>query len=172
MRLVVVDDAHLLKMNRVGGREVLDYLKFLNTELGELHGTLVLVGAHLDGGPIVTDPQIEARLHLLHLHPFGIEAREEQVAWQRFLRDAETVLLPYLPATPAGALSQEFAAYIWKRTQGYLGDTATLLTDATLHAVDHGTALTRADLARVRLSERAEAAEKDWEARTRRKAAS
>ena len=130
VRLVVVDDAHLLKMNRVGGREVLDYLKFLNTELGELHGTLVLVGAHLDGGPIVTDPQIEARLHLLHLHPFGIEAREEQVAWKRFLRDA----------------------------------------DATLHAVDRGTALTRADLARVRLSERAEAAEKDWEARTRRKA--
>jgi len=94
------------------------------------------------------------------------------VAWQRFLRDAETILLPYLPATPAGALSQEFAAYIWKRTQGYLGDTATLLTDATLHAVAHGTALTRADLAAVRLSERAEAAEKDWEARTRRKAAS
>lgn len=172
VRLVVVDDAHLLKMNRVGGREVLDYLKFLNTELGELHGTLVLVGAHLDGGPIVTDPQIEARLHLLHLRPFGIEAREEQVAWQRFLRDAETILLPYLPATPAGALSQEFAAYIWKRTQGYLGDTATLLTDATLHAVARGTALTRADLAAVRLSERAEAAEKDWEARTRRKAAS
>lgn len=172
VRLVVVDDAHLLKMNRVGGREVLDYLKFLNTELGELHGTLVLVGAHLDGGPIVTDPQIEARLHLLHLRPFGIEAREEQVAWQRFLRDAETILLPYLPATPAGALSQEFAAYIWKRTQGYLGDTATLLTDATLRAVAHGTALTRADLAAVRLSERAEAAEKDWEARTRRKAAS
>jgi len=171
VRLVVVDDAHLLKMNRAGGREVLDYLKFLNTELGELHGTLVLVGAHLDGGPIVTDPQIEARLHLLHLHPFGIETREEQVAWQRFLRDAETILLPYLPGTSAGTLSQEFAAYIWKRTQGYLGDTATLLTDATLHAVAHGTALTRADLARVRLSERAEAAEKDWEARSRRKAA-
>jgi len=172
VRLVIVDDAHLLKMNRIGGREVLDYLKFLNTELGELHGTLVLVGAHLDGGPIVTDPQIEARLHLLHLYPFGIEAREEQVAWQRFLRDAETILAPFLPTTAPGTLSQGQAAYLWKRTQGYLGDTATLLTDATLAALTRGTPLTRADLAAVTLSERAQAAEKDWEARTRRKAAS
>lgn len=43
LRLLVVDDVHLLKTSQRDGQDVLDHLKHLNTELGEQGGDL---GAH------------------------------------------------------------------------------------------------------------------------------
>jgi hypothetical protein len=48
VQVVILDDAHMLRSTSAQGRAVLDYIKFLNTELGEINnGTVILVGAHL-----------------------------------------------------------------------------------------------------------------------------
>lgn len=171
-RLLIIDDAHMLKASSVAGREVLDYLKFLNTELGELGGTLVLVGAHLTSGPILTDLQIEGRLRKLTFTPYSIDTRTGQGEWQAFLKGAEALLLRYLPNAASGAIANVHAAYVWKRTQGYIGDTARLLTEATFLTLKDGSkAITRCHLDAVALSARAEQGETEWHRRTQPKAA-
>jgi hypothetical protein len=81
--------------------------------------------------------------------------------WQRFLKDAEAVLLPYFDCAPAGVFSPTaLAGHIWRRTQGYVGDTALLLSQALLAAFDDGSdTITTAHLDDVPLSARAAAGE-------------
>jgi len=167
VRLLIIDDVHMLRTTSIIGRETLDYLKFLNSELGEAGGTMVLVGADLKNGALHADPQIEGRLQRFALAPYEITTPGGQHAWQSFLKDAERILLPYLPGATPGLLAQEHAAYIWQRTQGYVGDTATLLTEALLTALDSRSTLTREHLAAVTLSERAHHAEADIAAHAR-----
>lgn len=161
VRLLIIDDVHMLRTTSIIGRETLDYLKFLNSELGEAGGTMVLVGADLKNGALHADPQIEGRLLRFALAPYEIITPGGQHAWQRFLKDAEGILLPYLAGARAGLWAREHAAYIWQRTQGYVGDTATLLTEALLTALDSQSPLTREHLTAVTLSERAHHAEAD-----------
>jgi nitroreductase len=67
------------------------------------------------------------------------------------------VLLPYFDCAPAGVFSRQHAGYIWRRTQGYVGDTALLLTEALLAAFDDGSdTITTAHLDAVPLSARAD----------------
>ncbi len=167
VRLLIIDDVHMLRTTSIIGRETLDYLKFLNSELGEAGGTMVLVGADLKNGALHADPQIEGRLQRFALAPYEITTPGGQHAWQSFLKDAERILLPYLPGATPGLLAQEHAAYIWQRTQGYVGDTATLLTEALLTALEEHSTLTREHLAAVTLSERAHHAEADIAAHAR-----
>ncbi len=167
VRLLIIDDVHMLRTTSIIGRETLDYLKFLNSELGEAGGTMVLVGADLINGALHADPQIEGRLQRFALAPYEITTPGGQHAWQSFLKDAERILLPYLPGATPGLLAQEHAAYIWQRTQGYVGDTATLLTEALLTALEEHSTLTREHLAAVTLSERAYQAEADIAAHAR-----
>ena len=162
VRLLIIDDIHMLDTRHADQRDVLDYLKFLNTELGELGGTLLVVGANLDRSPIHLDPQIAGRLDRHHLHPYEISTSKGRREWQTFLKAAEELLLPYLPNCRQDTFSREHAGYIWRRTQGFVGDTATLLSGALLNAVDAGAdSITRADLDSVSLSARAHAAEAD-----------
>ena len=75
-------------------------------------------------------------------------------------RYAEGVLLPYFDCAPAGVFSRQHAGHIWRRTQGYVGDTALLLTQALLAAFDDGSdTITTAHLDDVALSARAAAGE-------------
>ncbi len=139
---------------------MLDFLKYLNTELGELGGTMILVGADLHESPLYLDPQINSRLERLTLGAYPLATDEDRRTWQRFLKDAETVLLPYFDCAPAGIFSCQLAGHIWRRTQGYVGDTALLLTQALLDAFDDGSdTITTAHLDGVALSARAEAGE-------------
>lgn len=78
VRVLVVDDVHLLDTRFKDGREVLDHLKHVNTELGERGATMVLVGAKLHDSPILSDPQIAGRLRVLELTPFGVDTLEEK----------------------------------------------------------------------------------------------
>lgn len=159
VRIVIVDDVHLLDMRDRHARDVLDHLKHLNTELGERGATLVLIGADLDGGPLLADPQVAGRLRLLQLHPYLTGSTTEKAQWQQLLRRAENDLLPYLPHTPPGTLAR-YAGLIWRRTQGYLGDSASLLAHATLAATTRGSYAITADLlAEPALSARAHAGE-------------
>lgn len=162
VRLLIVDDVHMLNTGSVEGRNVLDYLKFLNTELGELGGTLVLVGANLEGGPLYTDPQIAGRLDKIALAPFEITTPAGRRDWQQLLVDLEQLLLPYFDTIPPGTFSHAYAGPVWRRTQGYVGDTLTLLVESLLGAFDDAEDdLTRHRLDTVALSARAAAAEAD-----------
>lgn len=156
VRLVIVDDAHMLRATNALGRQVLDYVKFLNTELGEQHGTVVLVGAHLETTTILDDPQIRGRLTLVTLAPYGIETTEQRRTWQRFLKAAEKRALPYLPGCDPGLFSRVLPEPTWQCTQGYVGDTTTLIARAVMDAVHDGrTDITPGHLDTVPLSERA-----------------
>ena len=160
VRLLLIDDCHFLDVSTKASREMLDFLKYLNTELGELGGTMILIGADLQESPLYLDPQINSRLDRVTLGPYGYGTDHERQVWQRFLRDAEGVLLPYFDCAPAGVLSQQLAGHIWRRSQGYVGDTALLLTEALLAAFDDGSdTITTAHLDAVTLSARAAAAE-------------
>lgn len=155
VRLIIVDDAHMLRATNALGRQVLDYVKFLNTELGEQHGTVVLVGAHLESTTILDDPQIRGRLTLVTLAPYAIETTDQRRTWQRFLKAAEAPALRYLPGADPGLFSRVLPEPTWQRTQGYVGDTTTLIARAVLAAVDDGrNEITRAHLDTISLSER------------------
>ncbi|MFZ3393948.1 TniB family NTP-binding protein [Rhodococcus sp. 7Tela_A2] len=160
VKVLVVDDAHLLKTNWKGGRDVLDHVKHINTELGEQGASIVLIGANLAGGDIVIDPQIAGRLRLITLPMYGADTSADQERWQRLLLDVEDKLLPHLPAGKPGMLESELAGPLWKRTQGYIGDLARLVIEASIHANADGThAIKPRHLAAVQLSARAHAAE-------------
>lgn len=156
VRLIVVDDAHMLHTSSITGRETLDALKQINTELGELGGTLVLVGANLTDGPALSDPQIRGRLYEHHLTPYTVSCPDRMAQWQRLLGDAEEQLRPYLPDLPTNSLPTLLAGPIYKRTQGFIGDVRNLLAGATFNALCNGRPhLEPADFAGVRLSQRA-----------------
>lgn len=155
VRLLVLDDAHMLHTRNHAGRDTLDYLKFLNTELGELNGTMVLVGADLTGSDLLTDQQIEARLHTFTLSPFRAHAVPERRHWQQFLKATESHLLRYLPDARDGLFARTHAGYLWQRTHGYVGETCRLLTHATLSALTASeTTVDRRHLDAVRLVDR------------------
>ncbi|KWW32705.1 hypothetical protein AU359_02162 [Micrococcus luteus] len=163
VKLLILDDAHMLRAKQARARDVLDYVKFLNTMMGERDGTLVLVGANMEGGPVYQDPQVAARLRAFALQPYTVQQdTTERVAWQQLLAGAEKKFMPYLDSATEGTLTRELAGQIWARTQGHLGDTHQLITTALLDAFDQGdTTLVSEHLQGVRLSARAEAAEAD-----------
>ena len=160
VRLLLIDDCHFLDVSNKASRDMLDFLKYLNSELGELGGTMILIGADLQESPLYLDPQINARLDRITLGPYGYGTDDERHLWQRFLKDAEAVLFPYFDCAPPGVFSLQLAGHIWRRTQGYVGDTALLLTEALLAGFDDGSdTITTAHLDAVGLSARAAAAE-------------
>jgi hypothetical protein len=157
-RVCIVDDAHLLYTDWKGGRDVLDHIKHINTELGEIGATLILVGANLEGGAVVTDPQIAGRLRLQNFPQYGIDDSIDQRAkWQGIARQLENQVLAHLPAGKPGMLFKDLAGELWFRTQGYLGDLTQLVGEATVAASLDGThRILLRHLDAVVLSDRAE----------------
>ncbi|MGV0813490.1 hypothetical protein ABQF34_16125 [Mycolicibacterium boenickei] len=157
--VMIVDDGGLLKTNWKGGRDVLDHVKRINTQLGEIGATLIWVGANLDDGDLVSDPQIAGRLKLKRLSPYAVDDDEEKAAWQRVVRTLEGLVLPYLPAGKPRMLYCDLAGELWYRTQGYLGDLSDLVSQATIAATLDGThKILRKHLDSAELSDRAEKA--------------
>lgn len=160
-RLVIIDDAHMLRTTSVTGRATLNAVKHLNTELGELGGVLVLVGANLTGGDVLEDDQIRGRLAQHAFDAYEIDTIDGRRNWQRFLKACEATLLPYLPGNQQGDFSQKHSSYLWIRTQGFVSDAARLLIDATAQALPAGRALDRETLGSVVLSKRAQDGERE-----------
>jgi len=168
VRVVVVDDVHFLRTRDVWGRQALDHVKKLNTELGEHHMSMVLVGANLDGGELFADPQISGRLRVVRLQAFTVDTKAGQLAWQRLLKQFETVVLPLFPGTKEGAIYGQ-AGLVWRRTQGYLRDAHALVTGVCKLAARNGTWSITPELLRlVPLSERAALEEAALERQYRR----
>ncbi|WP_233164964.1 ATP-binding protein [Mycobacterium sp. AT1] len=156
-RILIVDDAHLLKTNWKGGRDVLDHIKHINTELGEIGITLILIGANLAGSDLVTDPQIAGRLKMQTFPRYELNDIGDMRAWQGIVRQLENQVLPHLPAGKPGMLFTKLPSDLWFRTQGYLGDLTELIAGATLAATsDNAHEILLKHLDGVELSERAE----------------
>jgi len=156
VRLVIVDDTNLLNLRHKDARDVLDHLKHVNTVLGQRGASMVLVGADLEHSPIYSDPQIAGRLRTVNLHPQTIDTPQDAASWQNVLEGIETTVLPYLPAARPGLLAGQHAPRIWRRTQGYLGDVARLVTEAAhLAAIEDAWTIRVAHLEQVQLSRRA-----------------
>lgn len=154
----------MLRTASVTGRATLNAVKHLNTELGEVGGVLVLVGANLSDGEALADPQIRTRLAEHNLRPYAADTTDERREWQHFLKACEKVLLPYLSHDAAGLFASRHAAYLWLRTQGYVGDTVRLLVDAACAAIADNTSLTREHLDGVGVSQRAQ---DEWDQKNR-----
>lgn len=167
VRLVILDDAHMLRATSVTGRATLNAVKHLNTELGEVGGVLMLVGAELTGGDVLSDPQIRGRLSEHTLAPYEVDTATGRAQWQRFLKNCEDLLLPYLPDETVGLFSSRLAGYLWRRTQGYVGDTTRLLIDATATAIEAGAPLDHAILDPMWVSQRAQDAQIDHTTRSK-----
>ena len=161
-KVLVIDDAHFIKTVCKDARDVLDHIKKINTEIGEVGATLVLVGADLTDNALAQDPQIAGRLKLRVFPEYEIDRAEEQCAWQRIVRDLENQVLPHLPAGKPGMLFTELAGELWCRTQGYLGDLRELVCEATILATqDRSHRIQRKHLDMIDLSVRAELEEKN-----------
>ncbi|MFI2294954.1 TniB family NTP-binding protein [Isoptericola sp. NPDC019571] len=159
VRLLVVDDANLLNLRHRDARDVLDHLKHINTVLGQRGASLVLVGADLEDGAVVRDPQMAGRLRTISLKPCPIDTPAEITRWQNTLAGIEDLVLPYLPAAQRGILAGHHAPRIWRLTQGYLGDVARLIAEAAHLAAHEDTWTLRiTDLERAQLSKRAQIA--------------
>lgn len=171
VQVVFVDDVHLLKVNWKGGRDVLDHLKHINTELGENGATLVMVGADIAAGPIVSDRQISARLELFTMRPLSADTGPDQRRWQRLLADLEAPLLAHLPHAEPGFLSTDFAGLTWRRTQGYLGDLTAIVYAAVTDAYRDATfSIAERSLTNAPTSRRAQLAAQELAAKRTRRA--
>ena len=169
-KVLVIDDAHFIKTVCKDARDVLDHIKKINTEIGEVGATLVLVGADLTDNALAHDPQIAGRMKLRAFPQYEIDTAEEQCAWQGIVRDLEDQVLPLLPAGKPGMLFTELAGELWCRTQGYLGDLRELVCEATiLAAEDRSHRIQRKHLDMVGLSVRAELVEKTSNSPSRRR---
>ncbi|GAA1554055.1 hypothetical protein GCM10009691_30500 [Brevibacterium picturae] len=134
----------------------MDAIKAIATELGEIGGMLLLVGAWAGDSDLLDDPQIRGRLSLSELNVYAIRTNADKSLWQKLLKSWESALEPYLPDTPRSALSRDYARYLYERTQGYVGDLAKCLARATATAIADGRCQLEAeDLVAARLSQRA-----------------
>jgi len=156
LQLLIVDDANLLNFRHRDSRDVLDHLKHVNTLLGQRGASMVLVGADLENSPIAKDPQMAGRMRIIRLRPFNVDTENGVQDWQQFLFGIEQTVLPYLPAAEPHLLAGKLSPRIWRRTQGYVGDTVRLIADAAhLAALDDCWTIKATHLERVSLSERA-----------------
>lgn len=171
VRVVILDDAHMLRSTTAQGRAVLDYIKFINTELGErCNGTVILVGSHPECVAILDDPQIRARLTTMTVDAFQITTVDERAAWQELLQTAEERPLVHLPDAAPGLFVTGLAHHMWQRTQGFVGEVAKLVAGSVLDAFhDRRCVITRDHLDAVTLSERSIDGQVEAAARDRKK---
>ncbi|MCE1179879.1 MAG: TniB family NTP-binding protein [Micrococcales bacterium] len=137
-RLLIVDDLHLLTVTESRGRQALDHLKAIMTAAGEYGITMVLAGADLYAHPVTDDPQVTGRAHELVMAPYRGDTNEQRHAWQTFLRETESTITPHLPAMASGVLHEQFPGLLLPLTQGRTGAVASLLRQATVHAIRDG----------------------------------
>jgi hypothetical protein len=158
-KVVIIDDIHFLETSPARDAQVvLDHIKHMNTQIGDLGGTLIVAGAKLRDGEFATDPQIRGRLQTRTVRTYETNDLDDIREWQVIVRDFEVALLPHLPAGKPGMLFETLLGELAYRTQGYIGDLRTLVRKAALAAVRDGShVIRRKHLDAVTLNDRAEA---------------
>ncbi|MEN3124142.1 TniB family NTP-binding protein [Janibacter sp. LM] len=157
VRLLIVDDLHLLKTSLKLGREALDHLKAVVTAVGELGATVILAGANLHTHPVMDDPQVTDRAYEVPVAPYTGTTKADRLAFRQFLRECATHAQPYLPAGQPEHIWNQLPHLWLERSAGYHRDLLQLLRDATTAAIEDGTwAITEKHLTGVTLAARAE----------------
>ena len=158
-RVLILDDVHWLQGSPKKGREVLDHIKRLNSELGFMGATIILIGANLENEPLADDPQIAGRLRLDHYPAYEIDTIKGSKAWQKIVRQLEDAVQPHLPASKPGTLFIDLPGDLYARTQGYVGALTFLINRAALAAATDGSyRILRRHLDGIALDRRAEQA--------------
>ncbi len=157
VRVLVVDDTNIMKMTPKAARAILDHIKNINTELGEIGGSMILIGADAEQGELVKDPQLQGRMRLARYPEYNADTHEEMAVYQTVVQGIEERLLPLLPRGKPGMLCAALPGHIWSKTQGFLGDLRNLVRDAAVAAtLDRSHVIQLKHLAKVDLSLRAQ----------------
>ena len=128
VRMLVIDEVHNLLAGPVPRqREFLNLLRFLGNELKI---ALVCVGIREAYLAIRNDAQLENRFE-----PFAVPLWEDNEHYASLLASFEAVL-PL--RRPSHLSAPPLATYLLTRTEGTIGETATLLTRAAILAVETG----------------------------------
>lgn len=130
VQIMIIDDAHFLNTRRIRGRQLLDHIKNLNTELGIRGATTILVGANLEGGAILDDPQINCRSRTFVLPEYALTTQPGMAACQRSLRTIEQTLRAHIPGIREQSLARVLAGRITARVGGLHGDMFRLVAEA------------------------------------------
>lgn len=156
VRLLIVDDLHLLKTSVKQGREALDHLKAVVTAAGELGATVIFAGANLHTHPVMDDPQVTGRAYEIPVEPYTATTTDDRRAFQLFLRDCSKQLQPYLPLGRPDHIHDTLPQLLLARSAGYHRELLTLLREATTAAIEDGSwAITDQHVGNVELSTRA-----------------
>lgn len=156
VRLLIVDDLHLLKTSVKQGREALDHLKAVVTAAGELGATVIFAGANLHTHPVMDDPQVTGRAYEIPVEPYTATTTDDRRAFQQFLRDCSKQLQPYLPLSDPDHIYNTLPQPLLARSAGYHRELLTLLREATTAAIEDGSwAVTDQHVVNVELSTRA-----------------
>lgn len=159
-KVLIVDDIHFLDTSRArDAQAVLDHIKHMNTQIGDLGGTLIVAGANLRGGEFAMDPQIRGRLQTRTIRTYDAGSQEELRELAAIVYPLEVALLPHLPAAKPGLLYETFLGELAYRTQGYIGDLQKLVHQAALAGMRDGSyTIRRRHIETVILNDRAQAA--------------
>lgn len=155
-RILVVDDVHFLIKSEKKGEAVLQEIKYICTALGELGGTVILVGANLDDHPLMEDPQVTGRSQPpFRFTPYRLDTEEQMRSWIALLKEIERLISPYLPAGHPGMIFKEAAGLTHQRSRGRMRDLVHLIFGAVEAAIRDGSfQVTTGHLMAVPLSER------------------
>jgi len=158
VEVVVVDDAHLFQTLKVRGRELLDYLKVLNTELGMAGATLVIIGADLEGTALAGDPQIRCRSVTSVLPEFDLTGDGGRAECQTMLTALEGLLRENIPGIAEGAVTSVYAGHLTRRVGGRPGDLIKLVVTACSDFIEDTTAtrLTKDHIRDAMITDRAD----------------
>lgn len=139
LRLLIVDDLHLLTTTEKRGREALDHLKAVVTAVGELGATVIFAGANLHTHPVMDDPQVTGRAYEIPVAPYSATTGQDRLAFQLFLRECSSPIQPYLPLGDPDQIHNALPQLLLSRSAGYHRDLLTLLREATIAAIEDGT---------------------------------
>lgn len=164
-RLGILDDVHFVSPRRKDGLDVINHLKFLNSEFPV---TFVFAGVDLEGkgfffeggsGAMASKAQIGRRWTRLEVSPFEISSGEGRASWRSLLKTTEQRLV--LARARPGMLDG-ISDYLFERSSGHIGSFFSLISRGCYRAIRTGEEeLTRDLLDGVRIDEAAEKARRE-----------
>jgi hypothetical protein len=164
-KLGIVDDVHFILPRRKDGLDVINHLKYLNSEFPV---TFLFAGVELEEkgffsegafGAGAKKAQLGRRWTRLEVTPFQIDDDDGRREWQSLLKAAEQriVLTRARPGMLVG-----ISDYLFERTTGHIGSLFSLLSRGSYRAIRLGEEnLTRDLLAAVRIDEASEKARRE-----------
>lgn len=158
-KLGIIDDVHFITPRRKDGKDVINHLKFLNSEFPV---TFLFAGVDLEGKGFFSDPQTASRWTRIGVDPFEINTDEGRADWQSLIKATERQIV--LAHARPGMLTS-IADYLFARTSGHIGSFFSLVSRGAWEAIRSGEEdLTRELLDDVLIDAEAESGRRELEA--------